>query len=104
GIDLRDEVIADVPSGAAGIFVDADGRNVIAIAPGANACLSLGFVAAQQVPLAGAAVVLAQLESPPDVVFAALAAARDGGALTLLNPAPANAPTRRELIDVADVL
>jgi ribokinase len=103
-IDLRDEVIADVPSGAAGIFVDRDGRNVIVVAAGANARLGTGFVAAQGDAFAAASVVLAQLEVAADAVLAALLAGRAAGALTLLNPAPANAPTSAALLAAADVL
>ncbi len=104
GIDLREEVFADVASGSAGIFVDAQGRNVIAVAPGANEKLSAGFVAAQADAFAGAAVVLAQLEVAADAVLASLQAARTHGALALLNPAPANAPTTDALVAAADVL
>ena len=74
GIDLRDEVHAALPSGAAGIFVDANGANVIAIAPGANGALSPAFVDRQDEAFSAAAVVLAQLESPLDAVLQALRA------------------------------
>ncbi|HET7126592.1 MAG TPA: PfkB family carbohydrate kinase, partial [Lysobacter sp.] len=43
GIDLRDHA-CDVPTGTAGIYVDAQGRNEIVVAPGANARLEPGFV------------------------------------------------------------
>jgi ribokinase len=104
GIDLRDEVHAALPSGAAGIFVDAAGRNMIVVAPGANGALTTDFIDAQADVLRGARVVLAQLESPHDAVLAALRQARAGGAVAVLNPAPANAPTTGELLAAADVL
>jgi ribokinase len=104
GIALRAEVFADQPSGTAGIFVDAAGRNVIVVAPGANAALSPGFAAAQAEAFAQAGVVLAQMEVNADAVLAALQAGRAAGALTVLNPAPANAPTTPALLAAADIL
>lgn len=104
GIDLRDEVHADLATGTAGIFVDATGRNVIVVAPGANAALGAAFVQAQAQAFRGARVVLAQLEVNADAVQAALDAAGDAGALAILNPAPANAPTTDTMLAVADVL
>lgn len=93
----------DAPTGSAGIFVAADGANSIVVAAGANAGLTPAQAAAA-VAAHPAAVVLAQLESPPPAVHAALAAARARGALALLNPAPANAPTDADLLALADVL
>ena len=104
GIDLRDEVHARLPSGSAGIFVDASGRNVIVVAPGANAALSPEFVSAQADAFASAGVLLAQLEVAPDAVLRALQLARNRSATTVLNPAPANAATTDELLAAADIL
>jgi ribokinase len=104
GIDLRDEVVAGEPSGSAGIFVDAAGANVIAVAPGANGALTPAFVAAQHAAFAQAAVVLAQLEVPAGAVREALRAARAAGALAMLNPAPANVRVDAALLAEVDVL
>lgn len=104
GIDLRAEIHATLPSGTAGIFVDERGRNVIVVAPGANTALSPGFIAGNATAFAGAKVVLAQLEVAPAAVLAALEAGRAAGALTVLNPAPANAPTTPALLAATDVL
>jgi len=103
GIDLRDQR-STMPTGTAGIYVDGEGRNSIVIGPGANADLSNEFVAGQQDAIAGAGVLLAQLESPPDAVADALRRARAAGVMTLLNPAPANAPTTPALLSLVDVL
>lgn len=92
------------PTGTAGIFVDAAGRNSIVIGAGANAMLDAGFVEAQSAPVSAADVVLAQLETPIDAVMAVLSMARAAGARTVLNPAPANAETRRPMLALADVL
>ncbi|WP_167284934.1 ribokinase [Marilutibacter alkalisoli] len=91
------------PTGTAGIYVDADGRNSIVIGPGANAALSPAHVRAQDAAFVGAGVVLAQLESPVDAVLEAFTVARRHGASALLNPAPADAVVTPELWALADL-
>ncbi|RZA29749.1 MAG: ribokinase [Lysobacteraceae bacterium] len=99
-----DALVAGQPTGTAGIYVDARGRNSIVIGPGANAELSVDFVAAHQAAISGADVLLAQLESPADSIVAALGLARAAEVTTILNPAPANAPTSGELLALADLI
>ena len=74
-------------TGEALILVDDAGENEIVILAGANAAL------APPAPdvFAGAALVVAQLETPLATTEAAFAAARAVGATTLLNAAPAQA-------------
>lgn len=103
GIDLRAQP-SEAPTGTAGIFVDAHGRNSIVIGAGANAALSPGFVTAQADTFATASVVLAQLESPLAAIDAALNAARAAGAIAMLNPAPANATVPRGLLALCDLI
>lgn len=102
GIDLRDAA-SPLPTGSAGIFVDADGRNSIVVAPGANGSLAAAHVAHE---LAGERpeVVLAQLETPAAAAEVAFARGRSVGALTVLNPAPADARPGASLLDLVDVL
>lgn len=95
---------SDAPTGAAGIFVDDAGRNCIVLGPGANATLSVDHVAAQRAAIASARVLLAQLEVPAAAVVEALRSARDAGATTVLNPAPANAAVSAELLALTDLL
>ncbi len=76
------------------------GDNSIIVAAGANAELDADDAVAG---IAGAAVVLAQLEVPVASVAAALRAGRAAGALTILNAAPAHVATIDMLGDV-DVL
>ena len=64
------------PTGTAGIYVDARGRNTIVIGPGANAALGTDFLQQQQALLTRAKVVLVQLESPVQTIEAALAGPR----------------------------
>lgn len=103
GIELHARGV-DAPTGTAGIYTDAEGRNSIVIGAGANALLDPGFVRARAGLLGDAAVVLAQLESPRDSVLAALEAARAGGAVAMLNPAPANAAVDAGLLAACDLL
>ncbi|MCR6662856.1 MAG: ribokinase [Luteimonas sp.] len=103
GIDLQ-SFDSDSPTGTAGIYVDDDGRNSIVIGPGANAELSVDFVTGRSDAIANARIVLAQLESPLESVLEAMRLARASGIRTVLNPAPANAESSRELLAVADIL
>ncbi|HJR74624.1 MAG TPA: ribokinase [Luteimonas sp.] len=103
GIELCDQR-SERPTGTAGIYVDGEGRNSIVIGAGANAALSAEFVASRSDRIAKSRVVLAQLESPADAVLAAMRAAREAGALAMLNPAPANAAVSSELKASVDLL
>lgn len=103
GIDLR-EMRAAQPTGTAGIFVDAQGRNSIVVAPGANAQLDSHFVQQQGEAIATARVILGQLETPADAVAHAFALGRGAGALTMLNAAPADARVPGELLLATDIL
>jgi ribokinase len=102
-IDLRDAE-SGAPTGTAGIYVDAQGRNCIVIGPGANAALEADFVAASLDALDGMAVVLAQLESPPEAIVRALERGRARGATTILNTAPANVAAAGAMLELADIL
>lgn len=103
GVDLRD-LVSDQPTGTAGIYVDAHGRNIIVIGAGANASLTPAFVRSQSEAIAAAGAVLVQLESPSESIIAALELARAHGVASLLNPAPANSATSIELLVLADIL
>ncbi|UNX54827.1 ribokinase [Georgenia sp. TF02-10] len=76
---------SEEPTGTALIWVTPDGGNSIIVAPGANSQVTLDDAAKDQ--LAGADVVLAQLEIPLETVLAA-ARARTAGAVFVLNAAP----------------
>ncbi|HYM87399.1 MAG TPA: ribokinase [Pseudoxanthomonas sp.] len=102
-IDLRD-LVSDQPTGTAGIYVDARGRNSIVIGAGANASLTPAFVGLQGDTIAAAGALLVQLESPAESIAAALELARGANVVTVLNPAPANAATSIELLALADIL
>lgn len=103
GITVVAESSAE-PTGTGGIYVDNHGRNTIVIGPGANFTLSPDFIAAQQETLAGAKIVLAQLESPLESIEATMSAARAAGVTTILNAAPANAVASIALLRQSDIL
>lgn len=107
GLDLTHLKIAeDRPTGVAMILVDAEGRNMIAVNPGANAALTEADIAAiPEEVFAAARVVAVQLEIPLATARAALARGRRAGAFTILNPAPAPlARLDRELLGLADLI
>jgi ribokinase len=75
-------------TGTALIVVDGEGRNQIAVAPGANRTLGVEHVSARAEDFNWAEVVVCQLETPLATVAWALAAARQRRTITVLNPAP----------------
>ena len=92
-----------VSSGLALIQVDGQGRNNIAVVPGANYALTCGDIDAARPLYARSKAALFQLEIPLEVTRYALEAAKQAGCLTILNPAPAQA-LPRELLRWVDIL
>ncbi|TQK28083.1 ribokinase [Arthrobacter sp. SLBN-53] len=90
GVDTTGVVHLPMPSGTAGIIVDADAENMIIVAPGANAHLTMDSARVREL-VAGCEVLLVQLEIPPETALAAARVAKDGGATVLLNASPAGA-------------
>jgi ribokinase len=87
GIDLSSVRETHAATGIASIMVADDGENVIAVVPGANGAVLPGDVRNAQ--LAKGQIVLLQHEIPLESVEAALNAAREAGAISILNTAPA---------------
>ena len=103
GIDTTHVHTADgVASGAAPIWVEADGQNRIIVVPGANHALKPEQAVAA-VESSKARVVFGQLEIPQLVTAAAFRAAKERGVTTVLNPAPAEA-LKAELLLASDWL
>jgi ribokinase len=104
GIDTRHIVShPGVGTGVAHIAVDDRGDNTVIVAPLANGAMTVAQVEAAADALAAADVVLAQLECPMECILRAMRIARAGGAVTILNPAPA----RRlplALVEVVDLM
>jgi len=91
------------PTGVALIWVDAAGQNSIVIAPGANDELAPADLETERAAFVSAACALFQLETPLETVAAGLRLARSGGALAMLDPAPAR-PLPPEMLALADLL
>lgn len=91
------------PTGVALIWVERSGQNSIVVAAGANAELHAAEVEAMRGAMRGARLVLFQLETPLDTVAAALKLARQEGAQTVLDPAPAQ-PLAPEILRQTDIL
>jgi ribokinase len=81
-------VTGEAATGTALIVVDGQGRNQIAVAPGANWRLALEHARSRRDDFAWAQIVVCQLETPLETLAFALEEARRCGAATLLNPAP----------------
>jgi ribokinase len=97
GIDTTNlQTTRDEPSGVAQILVYDDGDNSIAVAPGANAGLRISTIP-------DAKIVVSSCEVPLEATQAAFEIARNAGATTILNPAPARA-LPAELVSLCDVL
>lgn len=83
GVDTSHVLIAEKPTGTAGIVVEESGANQIVIHPGANACLTAADVR-RAIDHLQPEVVLAQLEVPLEAVHAAAE-----HPFFILDPAPA---------------
>ena len=89
GIGVDTLTTADGPAtGTALIMVDREGRNQIAVAPGANRALSVADVERGEREFAWADVVVCSLEVPLAAVRRALELARSARVTTIVNPAP----------------
>lgn len=81
---------SDSYTGAAYIFVEeSTGNNAIIVCPGVAGTISAADMEAQSDLIGGAAVFVTQLEQPMEAAVRGLEIARAGGAITILNPAPA---------------
>ncbi|WP_213300190.1 ribokinase [Paraburkholderia sacchari] len=94
----------EAPTGVALIVVDDASQNAIVIVAGSNAAVTPASLTRHEAALAAADVVVCQLETPPDAVHAALAAARRLGKITILNPAPATGPLPAAWLPLIDYL
>ncbi|MEP7323845.1 MAG: ribokinase [Saprospiraceae bacterium] len=77
------------PTGIAQIFVSEQGENVIAVAPGANAQLTINDIIPFEPMLQQAKVILIQLEIPIETVSYVVNFASKNKIKVILNPAPA---------------
>jgi ribokinase len=89
----------DAPTGAALIVTDAEGANLIAVAPGANACVDPAHVVRSLRTLGATDVVLVSAEIQDAALAAAVHAGAERAAATVLDPAPA----RESLLEAARI-
>lgn len=100
GVDTRFLAEVEGASGVA-IIMTGGGNNMIVVAPGANDTLTSAGI--DRGAFAGIRFVLAQLETPLDGVTEIARLARAGGAVFILDPAPART-LPRELLAMVDWL
>ncbi len=91
------------PTGVALIWVEKAGQNSIVVAAGANGELAPEDIESVKQAYSGARCALFQLETPLKTVESALQAARRAGAVTVLDPAPAQ-PLPAPLLALVDIL
>ena len=101
GVDLSASRVADKPTGAAFITVDAHGENAIVVAAGANAAVRADQL--QGLAWKSGDWLILQREVPDSEVFAAARVARAGGAKILLNNAPA-LPLEKDQVSAFDAI
>ena len=94
--------IPSVPSGVAVILLQEGGQNSIVVAPGANNSLTREHLQSHSASLAGASMVLVQLEIPLEAVEKVGQLARGAGVLSVLDAGPAReiGPSTISLFDV----
>ena len=98
GIDLTHlSVLEEESTGVAMIILDAKGQNSIVLSPGANGRVTPEQIEACADTIAGARMLVCQLETPLAAVTRAVNIAYDKGVPVILNPAPA-VPLDRALL------
>ena len=88
-VDIAGIEVSETASGTAAILVLSTGENIIIISPGANAKLTPEVVADRLRVIEPGSIVLVQLEIPLATTRLSLETARQRGAVTILDPAPA---------------
>ena len=105
GVEVAGVLADDAqPSGVALIAVDAAAQNRIIVVPGANGAVGAADLARLETALAGARVLLLQLEVPLDAVLGAARAAAGAGVPVVLDPAPVPDRLPPELLAQATIL
>lgn len=97
------ESVEGQSTGVALITLQDSGENSIIVVPGANGEVSPSDIEKNQTAIREAGIVVAQLEVPIETVAKALKTAKEGGAYTILNPAPAQLLSQ-EILSHVDLL
>ncbi|MEE1842248.1 ribokinase [Streptomyces sp. NPDC007076] len=102
GVDTDLLHTAEGPSGTAHIVVDDTGANSIVVIPGANGTVT-ALGPGEMAAIAGAELLLLQLELPVSAVIEGARTAHAQGVRTILTPSPVQ-PLPSELLDCVDLL
>ncbi|MBD2809753.1 ribokinase [Xenorhabdus sp. Vera] len=97
------EVIEGETTGAALIFVNQQGENVIGISAGANRALTPDYFLRYEQAVKDADVLLLQLETPLETVQLAAETAKNHHTKVILNPAPAQ-KIPEQLLSLVDII
>ena len=93
---------SDSYTGAAYIFIEEKtGNNAIIVSPGAAANINDNDITSNKELIQGSRVFMTQLEQSLDAAGTALSFAKEGGAITILNPAPAQ-PLGENILKLCD--
>ena len=93
---------SDSYTGAAYIFIEGEtGNNAIIVSPGAAANINDEDITANKELIRGSKVFMTQLEQSLHAAGTALSFAKGGGAITILNPAPAQ-PLGEDILKLCD--
>jgi len=92
-----------VSSGVAVITIEETGQNNIVVIAGANGLVTPADVERAQSAIAGAQVLLCQMEVPMAANLAALRLARAAGVTTIFNSAPVSSEVPEEVYQLADI-
>jgi ribokinase len=104
GIDTTHiRVHPEQSTGVALIQVDSQGQNSIAVASGANFCLTSEDIEKALQAIGGFDALVMPLETPLETIYTACRIASGKGALVLLNPAPAQV-LEKDLLQMIDYL
>jgi len=104
GIDTNFVLVKpQVSTGVALIQVDGHAQNSIAVASGANYCLTGDFVEKAMQAIQSIDVLVMPLETPLETIYAAAKIANRRGAKVILNPAPAQI-LKDDLLQLVDYL
>ncbi len=95
----------DSSTGVASITVNAEGDNFIILDPGANFMLTVEDIINCKQVIEQSKVLLVQLETPREVVKKSLQLAKEAGAITILDPAPAPVePLDDDILKYVDII
>lgn len=104
GVDISSiETAANEATGSAIICVEAGGQNRIIVVRGANFALDESYIERHRHELSPGDILLCQNEMPQNVILAAFKAAKEIGATTIYNPAPA-VEASPEILKLTDII